>query len=314
MKRSVLNFCNTFDYPAAAAKALCAACDTIYGSPQAAALMEENLLLLQQNAFRRYAEELERLDRVAEMTAIHPHTVHLLFYILCAPDARRQYEARGLSMDLWHNAMLDLKWKLAETKYVYGIWGVHCGDWFRPFFTLDRFALGRLQFELIPSLIDCDNGAYAVKRGEPVINVHIPSSGPLVYEEVLASYAQAASFFGAHFQGPAIPFQCETWLLYPRVNQLIPEGNMKQFTTDYDVRMAGIDPRQDDRWRIFHVPNTTPITEYDERTRLQRRLKAWLLDGNTMGIGVGCFFYGDGRVLPHEPHTFSGDDTVILQL
>ena len=314
MKQLILELCNTFDYPADATETLCRACDTIYANRQAFLLMGENIRLLRENTFRKYAEELERLNQAAKLTGVHPYTVHLLFYILYAPIAQEQYLAQGVPLNLWHDSMLDLKWKLLETKQVYGIWGVHCGDWFRPFFTLDRFALGRLQFEVIPSLIDCENGAHTVKRGDPVINVHIPSSGPLLYEDVLDAYKQAVCFFEKKFTGPAIPFQCETWLLYPRVNRLLPEGNMKRFTADYDVRMAGIDPRQDDRWRVFHVPNTTPIVEYEEQTNLQRRLKAWLLEGNVMGIGVGCFFCENGRVLPHEPHAFVGDDTVILQL
>lgn len=314
MIQIVSNFCITFDYPAAAAERLCTACDTIYSNRNASALMEENRQLLQQNAFCCQAEELERLNKIAELTEIHPYTVHLVFYIICSQYIQVQYAKRGLPLELWHNAMLDLKWKLFETKQVYGIWGVHCGDWFRPFFTMERFALGRLQFELVPSLIDCENGYHVVKTADSVINVHIPSSGPLVYEEVLDAYSQAACFFGSHFTGPAIPFQCETWLLYPRINRLLRDGNLKRFTADYDVRMAGIDPRQDDRWRVFHVPNSTPIAEYEERTSLQQNLKAWLLEGNVMGIGVGCFFYENGRVLPHDPYLFDGDDTEILQL
>lgn len=276
--------------------------------------MDENIYQLRQNAFKDTYEELARLDQIAELTGIHPYTVHLLFYIFFAPITRERYRMNGLSLNLWHDAMLDLKWKLFETKQVYDIWGVHCGGWFRPFFTLERFALGRLQFEIMPSLIECENGPYKVNVGDPVINLHIPSSGPLIYEDVLAAYKQAACFFGKHFSEDAIPFQCETWLLYPRVNNLLPNGNMKRFTDDFDVRMAGIDPRQDDRWRVFHVPNSTPITEYEERTSLQRNLKSWLMEGNNMGIGVGCFFFENDRVLPHEPYVFDGDDTVILQL
>lgn len=60
-----------------------------------------------------------------------------------------RYEEKGIDLSIYHASMLDLKWKLMETNRVYGIWGVHCGDWFRPFFQAERFALGRLQFEVI---------------------------------------------------------------------------------------------------------------------------------------------------------------------
>ena len=31
-----------------------------------------------------------------------------------------------------------------------------------------------------------------------------------------------------------------------------------------------------------------------------KNLKAWLLEGNTMGVGFGLFLWKDGEVVPHE--------------
>lgn len=71
-------------------------------------------------------------------------------------------------------------------------------------------------------------------------------------------------------------------MLYPQVNALLPAGNMKRFSADFDIVRACIDPDQDDRYRVFLLPPDVPVAEYPEKNTLQRNLKAWLLEGNTM--------------------------------
>ena len=88
-------------------------------------------------------------------------------------------------------------------------------------------------------------------------------------------------------------------MLDPQVNKLLPDGNMKRFTEDFTVVKACVDPEQDDRYRIFHVPPQTPIAAYPVNNTLQRRLKAWLLDGNRMGVGFGLLLWKDGEVIAH---------------
>lgn len=308
------DLCRHFSYPPEAEASLIRAWETLSRIPACRELLSQNRELLFSGGLRAPNSELQRLDLAAQKSNLHPFTVHLLFYLLCGPELKQLYLRRHLSADLWHNAMLDLKYKLLETHQVYGLWGVHCGGWFKPFFTLDRLALGRLQFEITDAITEDPHPALKLKAGDPVINVHIPSCGPLDYAQVLDAYGQAARFFRDRFSFPAIPFQCESWMLYPRVKNLYPEGNLRRFTDDYQVRLAGIDPRVDDRWRVFAVPDTTPVSDYPENTRLQRKLKQWLLEGNQMGIGVGYFRFRDGAVLPHDAEPLLGDDTAVIYL
>ena len=314
MQQYIADLCKECDYPIDAVVELLETYQAVMSNDTTKKLLQKNIQQMEDNAFTHYAQELERLNYIAEELHIHPYTVHLMYFILCSRRVRECYVEKSIDLNIYHASMLDLKWKLMETKSVYGIYGVHCGDWFRPFFQLERFALGRLQFEVAASFLDYSNGEYMIKKGDPVINVHIPSSGPLEYKQVLDSYAFAADFFQGRFTGPVIPFQCDSWLLYPRVNKLLPEGNLARFAADFDVRLAGIDSLQDDRWRVFHVPNNTPIKDYSATTRLQKRLKKWLLEGNQMGIGLGYFFYKDNAILPHKPFEFKGDDRVPLRL
>ena len=72
---------------------------------------------------------------------------------------------------------------------------------------------------------------------------------------------------------------------------------MRRFSQDFTVVRACIDPEQDDRYRVFGRPPSIPVAEYPATNRLQQGLKAWLLAGNTMGVGFGLLLWKDGKVL-----------------
>ena len=236
------------------------------------------------------------LDQLAQATGIHPFAVHQLFLVFCAGWTKVKYQERGYSKSLYWDAMKDLRHKMEETHQVYGVWGVYCGRWLAGLLRMSIFCLGRLQFEIIPSAFRFEHAGCVLRHHNPVINVHIPSFGRLEYGDVLDAYCRAAKFFSHLFPNGNVWFHCETWILYPPVNALLPEGNMKRFSRDFTVVRACIDPGQDDRYRVFMLPPSTPTTEYPENNRLQRNLKAWLLEGNTMGVGFGLFLWKEGII------------------
>lgn len=299
-------FCREYDYPQEVCAALLQACQTISADENASALLERNRQLLWQEQFTGIGDDLVLLNQIAEMTGIHPYTIHLLFYVLCAEETKQRYIQRGISLDIYRSSMLAMKWKMQKTHKLYGVWGSGWAAWFRPFFLLQRFGIGRLEFELSPSLVDYSNGGHSVRKGDTVVNVHIPAAGALNHSLVLESYHQAAQFFRENFLDGVVPFQCGSWLLYPPVLAMVPQGNLWAFSQDYDIVLTEDVSPEDDRWRVFHVPESVPVEAYPEETTLQRRLKRWLLEGNAMGSGLGMFFYDSDGVVSHA-HGFSGE-------
>lgn len=299
MRAQISSFCREYDYPPQVQQALLCAYDCICGDGESLRLLEENAALLWQGAFTCLGEDLCRLDEIARRCGLHPYTVHLLFYVLCAPTVRQRYAQRGLPMDIYRQSMLALKWKMQKTYPLYGVWGSAWAAWFRPFFELKRFGIGRLEFELAPSMVDFTGNGHVLQKGEPVVNVHIPAAGALEHGAVLASYGRAASFFREAFPGKWIPFQCCTWMLYPPVAALVPGGNIWRFAQDYEIAATEDAPEEDDRWRIFPVPEGTPVAAYPENTGLQKKLKSYIMEGKSMGCGVGVLFYpleGEGTL------------------
>lgn len=283
------------DFSEDAVSALMAAEKVLEHEKTAAALFAE----CREQLFSGSVDPWPALDALAEQARLHPFTVHQLFLIFCAGETEKRYREAGLSETLYWDSMKDLKYKMEETYRVYGIWGTYCGPWLAGFLLQKRFCLGRLQFEILPSEFRYELAGHTLKPHDPVVNVHIPSFGRLAYADVLDAYGRAATFFGHLFPDGAIWFHCETWMLDPEVNALLPEGNMKRFSADFDIVHAFVDPNQDDRYRVFDLPKSVPVAEYPETNTLQRRLKAWLLEGNTMGVGFGLFLWKDGEIVPH---------------
>ncbi len=296
MSADVRSFSQEFCFLEEAAAALCEAQAVLDTHRDAAPVFADckEQLFAGENSF------WPRLDALAAETGVHRFTVHQLFLIFCTEETTRRYAAAGYSEAFYRDSMKDLRHKMEETHRVHGIWGVYCGPWLSALLVLKCFCLGRLQFEIVPSEFRFELDGHTLNPHDPVVNIHVPSFGRLDYDAVLDAYRRAAEFFGHLFPDGAVWFHIESWLVYPPVSALFPAGNLRRFAADFDVVHAWHDPRQDDRYRVFYLPPEVPMEEYPETTALQRNLKAWLLDGNTMGIGFGLFLWKDGKLVSHQ--------------
>ncbi|NLK26943.1 MAG: DUF5596 domain-containing protein [Clostridiales bacterium] len=187
MYNYILEFCDEFEYPEKAKQALGKAYESIMMQKDARERFEAHLDLYFRDQLKDYNQAWLDLEKAAELSREHKYTVHLLFLICLSKHLRERYKDRGISYQIFYDSMCDLKWKLFECHKMYDIWGSFVADWEKGFFTMDLFALGRLHFELIPWAYSYEKDGYQVKKGDTVINIHIPSCGPLLYEDCLDS-------------------------------------------------------------------------------------------------------------------------------
>jgi len=298
MLESMLQFGRDLNFPQEALDTMQATYETIASCPPAMQELEENIRIFWNEGFDPIWDVEIKLNFIAMLTSMAPFPVYLVFYCALADEAWRRYQKAGLGRELYLNSMHDLYCKIHITYGLYKMWGLYCSAWFNDFFLLKRFGLGRLEYELFESPFDYDHPAYALKKGQKLVNVHIPASGPLAMDGVVDSLKRAVDFYNDDFPDSVIPFLCETWMLYEPTYNLMPEGgNLRKFADLFTVVENQIIPGCDDRWRIFHMPNSVPISTYPEDTRMQRSMKKWLLEGNRMGNGLGIFFYDRGTFL-----------------
>lgn len=285
----VRDFCREFAYPPEAEAALCAALEAVYAAPDARAVWEWELSRYERDETHNLYEGFYALRPVLKTVAAPQETTELLFFILCAAHLRQLYAERGYTGEMYRNAMTDLRCKLLECHRLWGVWGSCVDHWFCGFYSLERVALGRLQFELrpMPACISPD-GQYAFRGGELSVNVHIPSSGPLETAAVLDAYRQAAAFFADRFPGDAVLLRCHSWLLFPGHRVMLPPtSHIRRFSDTFQYIQTDISPEGSDLWRIFGAADTADPAKLPRETGLQRAYADWLQAGKPVGAGLG---------------------------
>lgn len=290
MKDYIGEICRELDFPEEAAKAMREAWDAVATHGEALALFKKWIEAYGEDIHMDYEAALKDADRAGEMSGVHKYTIELLLFLCLTKHLRELYEERGIDLQIWHDSCMDLHWKLMECHKIYGIWGSFVAFWEPGFYDMTRFALGRLQFELM----DFPEGYEKAGRKRPqgmtkVIGTHIPSGSRLNMEECHAAYRQAAAFFADAFPGDTVAFYCWSWMLFlPHKDFLKPDSKVVAFMDEYDVYHVG--EENGDLWRIFDMDYDGDAKKLPENTSMQRAYKAWLKAGNQAGYGEGIFF------------------------
>ena len=239
-----------------------------------------------------YTEAINCIREIAGGADVHRYTAELLLFICYTRSLRRYYLEAGISEDIYRDTVLDLRYKLDECKCVYGIYGSFVAYWFAGFFRLERFALGRLQFELIPLGIEYNRGEMILSSDSKVINVHIPRTGTrLDRESTLRSYRLAANFFRPQLSGEII-FVCNSWLLFPRHLDMLSDGaNLRHFISDYELIGSGEYKDYSEVWRLFDTMYDGTPDHLPFDTSLRRAYVELIKRGERTGWGRGIFAY-----------------------
>lgn len=291
-------FCREHSYPAEAEEALLAALAAAEGTPMGDTLTRWVQAYEEAGTATDLGEALGAIRATALPEGVSLYTVELLYFILCSRHLWDLYQQQGIGYEIFFNSMEDLKYKLQECHTVHGVWGSFVAGWFIGFFTMERFALGRLQYEempisAMPSAVNTGwetftVGEHTLKLTDKVINVHIPSAGPLLPEDVATSFRMATAFFADRFEG-YVPFMCSSWLLYSRHREFLPStSRILQFMDFFTIVADREEEDGHNLWRIFGIDEKVHLKDIDLNTLpvdtgLRRAYHAWLSAGNLPG-------------------------------
>ena len=76
-----------------------------------------------------------------------------------------------------------------------------------------------------------------------------------------------------------------------------PSSNILRFMNDFYIYDQYISDIKEDLWRIYGKYENSPLSELPEDTSLKRAYKQWLLDGNSVGGGVGVIVFDGERII-----------------
>ncbi len=229
------------------------------------------------------------------------YRLNFVFLVCATKTTKEEYQKAGLSEELFYNTFEDFFYKARECKTVYGVYGIFVSDWYKSFFKLELFKLGRMQYQVFPYYFHKKyvfNGL-KMKAGKKTLSVHIPSSGePFDREARLESYKQAYEFFKDMQVDGLLGFMCNSWLLYKKNYEFMPKGsNLYDFLNDWEILGSIADVKYSDCWRVFGKKYDGKPEKLAERTSLQRAIKGWLLSGKSMGTGFAVSVFDGERIV-----------------
>ena len=292
MRTYLQEFMESYDYPREAIDTLLAAYDVLGANKDFQGL----LAIYDKDRFCDYKALLAKCKEIAASTGIHTYTVEFLMFMCFSKKLLQTYLENGYTEAQWRQSMLDLKCKMMVCKSVKNIWGMFVGWWYDGWFRMERFGMGRMQFELLDFPFDSyEKGGKYLRKGDKVINVHIAKTGESIAPELLEdAYRQATEFFKDEFLGKPIPFFCESWLAYPKLDDFLKESsNIKAFKDRFDIFHVHLYDKGDysEMWRLYDMDYTGNLDDFPGDSSLRRAYKQYLKEGGQVGEGFGVFFW-----------------------
>jgi hypothetical protein len=290
MKTYLNNFFTEFDYPVEAREALTAAYETVIASTDTADRFNALIAEYDKSYSIDYTAALEAMRHLSAEAGIHEYTGALLLFLCYSKRLEKYYEEAGIDRSIFVTSMYDLKYKLIECHLMHGVWGSFVASWFPGFFTLNRFALGRLQFEWDKLGRPYEGQGVSLPEGTRVVNMHIPRTGePLSRELCDDAFARATAFYAPQLQADEpLVFVCSSWLLYPAHDTILPaKSNIRGFMARFDICRWGVQGGDSpDLWRLFDTKEMNP-DRLPTDSSLRRAYVDHLKKGGKTGWGYG---------------------------
>lgn len=249
---------------------------------------------------RRFVSLKAPLMSLARKLKLPQETVDFMFLLFCLRTLHERYIQKGYSEELFYDTMSDLKYKLIECRDVKGIWGTFVASWNDGFYRMERFALGRFQYEVTRwAWTKYEKHGIKIKNRRKVVNFHIPSSKePITYDVRVDSYKKAKEFYKDMFGDKPALFVCTSWLLYEPHREFLPEkSNILDFMDDFDIIKSIPVPGFHDGWRVFADKAKLPPEQLPEDTSLQRAFKQRLVEKKSLGYGYGLVIFDGEKIL-----------------
>ena len=235
----------------------------------------------------------ENCEQLSEDSGVHAYTVLDLVLIEALPALEHSFKMLGRDMALFDGVLADIRAKTIECINVYDIVGNNCYDWYIGFYDCTRLPLGRLQFEKRPFRYDYKD----YKQGDTAINTHIPSIGPLKYEDVMNSFKMAYKYFGDTVKDGILPIVCSSWLLHTKTSHCFKKGGgLEMFYNLFDVIYNEDHDTNRNFWRVFDCE----YKDFDKApadTSLRRNILDMIKSGQNMGAGYGVILFDGEKIV-----------------
>ena len=210
-----------------------------------------------------------------------------LFSVLYLSEAlSEQYAKKGIPEEILLDTLSDIvSWFCIWSELKGGFYMGETG-WLKNHLSMNLFQLGRLQFAFGKS--EHDIPEKNIRKGDAVIEVHIPWAGSFQKEECMASVEKAKAFFQEFYpEYSYCAFTCHSWLLDETLKNLLkPESNILSFQAMFEVF------HPEEAYDILkYVLNWDATKEnahlYAASSSLAKKAQEWVADGKKFYVPLG---------------------------
>lgn len=242
------------------------------------------------------------LSEIASRSEYKTESLFMLMLMIASEQLRQEYADHNISEDIFWNTVTDFRCKTNECIACKGYPGTFVGHWFAEFFKLNRFSVGRFQFEIDTFKSDKPfvYEGRTIHPGEHVVNLHVPSTGISLTDDIrIASYRDGYDFmmqrYGELFPDGIIPYTCCSWLLHPINKEILPRNlNILKYADDFSIVWVKHHDTFINGWRIYGADADLPPDQLPRNTSLQSAYTKHLQKGGKTGEAYGVFLF-DGK-------------------
>lgn len=205
-----------------------------------------------------------------------PYGIKMLTCMLaCTLHTHETYEEKGIPDEIFIATMKFFRRFIGEHFDVYGSYNFVWGWWVPRQISANEFRMGELEYETVD------------EDGNKSIQIHIPADAVMKLSKLRQSYLDARKFFNNYYpQYADADMFCSSWMLSPALKDLLPEdSNILCFQRSFDVNHVDYESNGFLRW--VYKREDIPWEQLPENTTLQRRMKAYILNGGKIGWANG---------------------------
>ncbi len=216
------------------------------------------------------------LDKLKKALSEDPDGLKLLTCMLVTGlSTYEDYLKKGIGEEIYYATFGCFSRFVNEYKVSYGHDGFDRGFWAPRQLSMMLFRIGELEYEFFEW------------NGQKVINMHIPSDVVLTMENCRISFIKAKEFLSAYYPDyKYTAFVCDSWLLSPNLKEVLQaDSRILQFQNSFTV--MEFNPEAGDYLEWVFKNRDIAVEDAPEDTSLQRRLKAFVLNGGKVGCAFG---------------------------
>ncbi len=211
---------------------------------------------------------------------------NLLYYLYFCEAVSKKFEERGIPESIMMDTLKDIVVWAKNWYCVKGTLHLSQLDWLSYHVTFRIFRLGRLQFCLHNAKEDIPQ--FDIKKGDRVIEIHIPQGDKLDNEECKKSIEMAKEFFKKYFpEFDYKAFVCDSWLLDNDLKEYLSlDSNIIKFG-DMFTRIRNHDDNALLRYLFRWDTNEINLRYAHPTSAFAERIRTAVLGGKTFHETLG---------------------------